>query len=92
MAQIYTPAQGIEVVKYEGFEQLDQAKFRAGINAAFQKWGKKLNPDYFDTAQPKSVYIVGDYEAGAITTDLDGTTYLCKNFVHRLIRRGVYAA
>jgi len=82
MALLYTPTQGIEVVKYEGFAQIDPSRLKATINSSFQSQGKKLTPDYFDITQPLGIYIVGDYIAGAITKDLEDTVYLCKFFVH----------
>ncbi|MCH8003806.1 MAG: GNAT family N-acetyltransferase [Nanoarchaeota archaeon] len=83
MTQLYTPTQGIEVIKYESFAQIDQTRLKATINSSFQSQGKELLPNYFGTTQPLGIYVVGDYIAGAITKDLEDTTvYLCKFFVH----------
>lgn len=74
---LYRPTE-LEIVKYGGFEETDQDRLEAVINSSFKPQEKMLVPDYFRTVHPSGIYISGDYEAAAITRDLEGAGYLDK--------------
>lgn len=66
---------GERVLRFDGWEGVDQARLRELIESSF---GRRLLPDYFEETRPLRVYVSENYRTALVITEEGGVPYLDK--------------